>query len=161
MSKTGNEEQIGIPKGKGMRKIAVPGINIEIPVLGFGCSSLASVGEKKALQLLGTAFDAGVRHFDVARYYGYGEAESLLGAFVKSRRSEVTITTKFGIEPPRRTNALRLAMQAGRKVAEFVPAVRGFLRRRAQGLVKGGAFSSGRRSEKPRNESPRNRHRLH
>lgn len=124
-----------------MRAIAVPGIDIQIPVLGFGCSSLASVGEKKALHLLGTAFDAGVRHFDVARYYGYGEAEGLLGTFVKSRRAEVTITTKFGIEPPRRTSVLGFAMQAGRRLVQFVPAARGFLRRRAQGLVKSGAFS--------------------
>jgi D-threo-aldose 1-dehydrogenase len=124
-----------------MSAIAVPGIAIQIPVLGFGCSALTSVGEKKALQLLGTAFDAGVRHFDVARSYGYGESEGRLGTFVKSRRAQVTITTKFGIEPPRRTNALRLAMQAGRRLVQFVPAARGFLHRRAQGLVKGGAFS--------------------
>jgi D-threo-aldose 1-dehydrogenase len=124
-----------------MRAIALPGIDIQIPVLGFGCSSLASVGEKKALQLLGTAFDAGVRHFDAARYYGYGEAEGLLGTFVKSRRAQVTITTKFGIEPPRRTSVLGLAMQAGRRLVKFVPAARGFLRRRAQGLVTSGAFS--------------------
>jgi D-threo-aldose 1-dehydrogenase len=124
-----------------MSGIAVSGIAIQIPVIGFGCSSLASLGEKKSLQLLGTAFDAGVRHFDVARYYGYGEAEGLLGTFVKSRRAEVTITTKFGIEPPRRTNALRFAIQAGRRLVQFVPGARRFLHRRAQGFVKGGAFS--------------------
>jgi len=123
-----------------MSRIAVPGIDIQIPVIGFGCSALASVGEKKAFQLLGTAFDAGVRHFDVARYYGYGESEGLLGAFVKSRRAQVTITTKFGIEPPRRTSALRFAMQAGRRLVQLVPAARSFLHRRAQGLVKSGAF---------------------
>jgi D-threo-aldose 1-dehydrogenase len=128
-------------KGKRMRSIAVPGIDVQIPIVGFGCSRLASVGEKKALHLLGTAFDAGVRHFDAARYYGYGEAERLLGTFVKSRRAEVTITTKFGIEPPRRTSVLGFAMQAGRRLVQFVPTARGFLRRRAQGLVKSGAFS--------------------
>jgi len=124
-----------------MKGIAVPGIPIQIPVIGFGCSSLASAGEKKALQLLGTAFDAGVRHFDTARYYGYGESEGILGTFAKSRRTQVTITTKFGIEPPRRTNVLRLAMQAGRQIVQLVPAARGFLQRRAQGLVKSSAFS--------------------
>jgi len=125
-----------------MRGISVPGIAFEMPVIGFGCSSLASVGEKKAQQLLGTAFDAGVRHFDVARYYGYGEAEGLLGKFIQSRRAEVTITTKFGIDPPRRTNALRLAMQAARRLVQLVPAARGFLQRRAQGLVTGGKFGA-------------------
>jgi len=128
-------------EGKRMRGITVPGIDFQIPVLGFGCSALASAGKKKALQLLGTAFDAGVRHFDVARYYGYGEAEGLLGTFVKSRRAEVTITTKFGIEPPRRTNAVRFAMQAGRRLVRLVPAARSVLQRRSEGLVKRGAFS--------------------
>jgi aryl-alcohol dehydrogenase-like predicted oxidoreductase len=128
-------------EGKRMRGITVPGIDFQIPVLGVGCSALASAGKKKALQLLGTAFDAGVRHFDVARYYGYGEAEGLLGTFVKSRRAEVTITTKFGIEPPRRTNAVRFAMQAGRRLVRLVPAARSVLQRRSEGLVKRGAFS--------------------
>jgi D-threo-aldose 1-dehydrogenase len=124
-----------------MRRIAVPGIAISIPVIGFGCSALTGMGEKQALQVLATAFDAGVRHFDVARYYGYGESEGLLGRFLKSRRAQVTITTKFGIDPPKRTSALRLAMQAGRKLVQLVPATRGFLRSRAQALVKGGMFN--------------------
>ena len=125
-----------------MRAIAIPGVTMPIPVIGFGCSSLTSIDEKNAQRLLGTAFDSGVRHFDVARYYGYGEAEGRLGRFIKSRRAEITITTKFGIEPPRRTSSLRLAMQAGRRLVQLVPAARSFLRSRAQGLVKGGAFSA-------------------
>ncbi len=124
-----------------MRTIILPGRTTPIPPIGFGCSSLASVGEKAELELLGTAFDAGVRHFDVARYYGYGEAESLLGKFVKGRRDQVTITTKFGIELPRRTSALRLAMRAGRSLVRLMPGARGILQRRAQGLVQRGAFS--------------------
>lgn len=125
-----------------MRTVAISGVAIPIPVIGFGCSSLTSVDEKNAQRLLGAAFDAGVRHFDVARYYGYGEAEGRLGRFIKPRRAEITITTKFGIEPPRRTSALRFAMQAGRRLVQLVPAARSFLRSRAQGLVKGGAFSA-------------------
>ncbi len=125
-----------------MREINIPGIAMRIPVIGFGCGALSKSGEKKAMQLLGAAFDAGVRHFDVARYYGYGESEGFLGKFIKSRRAEVTITTKFGIEPPRRTNALRFAMQAGRRLVQAVPAARRFLQRQAQGLIKSGAFSA-------------------
>jgi aryl-alcohol dehydrogenase-like predicted oxidoreductase len=125
-----------------MKDIAIPGISARIPVIGFGCGALTSSGEKKALELLETAFDAGVRHFDVARYYGYGESEGILGKFAKSRRSQITITTKFGIEPPQRTNALRMAMQAGRKLVKYVPAARGFLQRQAQGLVKTSSFNA-------------------
>jgi aryl-alcohol dehydrogenase-like predicted oxidoreductase len=123
--------------------MAIPGIAVRIPVIGFGCSALSNSGEKKALQLLETAFDAGVRHFDVARYYGYGESEGILGKFAKSRRAQITITTKFGIEPPRRTNALRIAMQAGRRLIKYVPAARSFLQKHAQGLVKSSAFNAG------------------
>ena len=126
-----------------MKAIYIPGINIRIPVVGFGCSALSNSGEKIALQLLETAFDAGVRHFDVARYYGYGESEGILGKFAKSRRAQITITTKFGIEPPQRTNALRVAMQAGRRLVKYVPAARGFLQKRARGLVKSSAFNAG------------------
>ena len=119
----------------------MPEIQIKIPVIGFGCSSLTSVGRKKSLRLLSSAFDVGVRHFDVARYYGYGETESILGAFVKSRRAQVTVTTKFGIEPPRRTNALRIALGVGRRFLRFVPAARKMVQKHVPIAVKGNAFS--------------------
>ncbi len=73
------------------------GTKISIPVIGFGWSSLASVGRKNAIRLLESAFDGGIRHFDVARYYGYAETEGVLGTFIKSRRAQVTVKTKFGI----------------------------------------------------------------
>lgn len=125
-----------------MREIQVAGIQKNIPVVGFGCSSLTSVGRKEALRLLETAFEAGVRHFDVARYYGYGEAEGILGEFLKTRRGQVTVTTKFGIDPPRRTSALRLVLRAGRQILRLVPAARKAVQQRASAvLVKGNAFS--------------------
>lgn len=124
-----------------MREIQVAGIRTSIPVVGFGCSSLASVGRKEALRLLETSFDAGIRHFDVARYYGYGEAEGILGEFLKTRRAQVTVTTKFGIDPPRRTSALRLVLRTGRQILRLVPAARKAVQQRASAvLVKGNAF---------------------
>ena len=121
--------------------VQMAGIQIKLPIIGFGCSSLASVGRKNALRLLDTAFDVGIRHFDVARYYGYGETEGILGAFIKSRRAQVTITTKFGIEPPRRTNALRIALGAGRRILRLVPSARKMVQKHSLVLVKGNAFS--------------------
>ena len=117
------------------------GIKRDLPRIGFGCSSLTSVGRKNAIRLLETAFDAGIRHFDVARYYGYGETEGILGTFIKSRRAQITVTTKFGIEPPRRTNALRLALGVGRRILRFVPSARKLVQQRASALVNGNAFS--------------------
>lgn len=124
-----------------MRDILVPVVAVRIPVVGFGCSALTGTSRKDALQLLGKAFDAGVRHFDVARSYGYGEAEAILGAFLKPRRAEVTITTKFGIQPPQLTSALGVAVQMGRRLVRLLPSTRTFMQRRTQGLTRGGAFS--------------------
>ena len=117
------------------------GIRIKIPSVGFGCSTLTSVGHKKALRLLDSAFDAGVRHFDVARYYGYGETESILGNFIKPLRTQITVTTKFGIDPPRRTSALRIALGAGRRILRFVPSARRIVQKHVALGVKGSAFT--------------------
>jgi D-threo-aldose 1-dehydrogenase len=125
-----------------MTEIVVPGLAIRSPAVGFGCSSLTGTDRSNANRVLQTAFDAGVRHFDTARYYGYGEGEGILGKFLKSRRSEVTISTKFGIEPPRRTTALGVGLYFGRRIVRRLPALRGFLQRRTQSLVKSGAFSA-------------------
>lgn len=125
-----------------MTEIVLPGLAVRTPAVGFGCSSLTGTSPSNANRVLQTAFDAGVRHFDTARYYGYGEAEGILGTFLKSRRSEVTISTKFGIEPPRRTPALGVGLYFGRRVVRLLPAVREFLQRGAQSVVKSGAFSA-------------------
>ena len=124
-----------------MRDVLIPVIARRIPVLGFGCSALTGTSRKNADRLLHAAFDSGIRHFDVARYYGYGESERILGAFLKSRRSEVTITTKFGIQPPKRASALGMAVRAGRRVLRLLPSARKLVQTRAAGLVTSGAFS--------------------
>jgi D-threo-aldose 1-dehydrogenase len=125
-----------------VRDVLTPVIGRRIPVLGFGCSALTGTSRKIADRLLRTAFDSGIRHFDVARYYGYGESEGILGTFLKSRRAEVTITTKFGIQPPRRSSALGFAVRAGRRVLRLLPSARKMVQARTQGLVKSRAFNA-------------------
>jgi aryl-alcohol dehydrogenase-like predicted oxidoreductase len=69
--------------------------------LGFGTSGImgAALTTSGRLRLLDAAWDAGIRHFDTAPLYGFGEAESLLGRFLRGRRDSITITTKFGLLP--------------------------------------------------------------
>ncbi|WP_433964054.1 aldo/keto reductase [Tunturiibacter gelidiferens] len=68
--------------------------------LGFGCSSLmGAMGRRASLAILESAYDAGIRHFDVAPMYGYGEAEGCLGEFLQRHRHQITVTTKYGIPP--------------------------------------------------------------
>ena len=67
---------------------------------GYGCVALTMFkDQKEAVRMLDFAFDQGITHFDVARVYGMGHAESILGEFLKHKRNEVTITTKFGLNP--------------------------------------------------------------
>jgi aryl-alcohol dehydrogenase-like predicted oxidoreductase len=79
-------------------------------------------------RLLSEAHAGGLSHFDVARMYGLGMAESELGRFARGRREQVTIATKFGIEP----GSPRLAhLQAPARAAlARLPALRAALKRR-------------------------------
>lgn len=90
-----------------MRRVELaPGIGSS--VLGFGCAPiLGAVGARQAGRALETAFDAGVTHFDVARSYGYGEAEKFLGRFLRGKRDEAVVASKFGIRATWRAQAAR------------------------------------------------------
>jgi D-threo-aldose 1-dehydrogenase len=75
------------------------GTGVITSAVGFGCAGLFSIPERGDRRLiLDSVYDAGIRHFDVAPMYGLGLAEAELAPFL-SRRSDVTVTTKFGIEP--------------------------------------------------------------
>jgi aryl-alcohol dehydrogenase-like predicted oxidoreductase len=113
-----------------MRKVNIaPGVDSS--VLGFGCAPiLGAVGAKTAQRALDCALDEGINHFDVARSYGYGEAEAFLGKFFKGRRDEVVIASKFGIRATWKAGLLR----------PLKPAVRTLrtLRSRGGGCESGG-----------------------
>lgn len=81
-----------------MKQIQLRGTPLVSSALGFGCVSLAShESPERAQAVLQAAFDAGVTHFDVARAYGFGQCEQLLGRFLRGRRDRVTVATKFGL----------------------------------------------------------------
>lgn len=83
---------------------------------------------QERLAILEAAHDSGITHFDTAAYYGYGEAERLLGRFLSGKRDKVTITTKFGIEPSGVVRARWINLLA-RKVLKLAPFVKTMLRR--------------------------------
>jgi aryl-alcohol dehydrogenase-like predicted oxidoreductase len=99
--------------------------------LGYGCSSImGALGRRQSLRLLEAAYDAGIRHFDVAPMYGYGEAESCLGD-LRAHHHDITITTKYGIAPPKRGGMLRAARRVVGPVLQRVPALKRRLTRAA------------------------------
>jgi choline dehydrogenase-like flavoprotein len=91
----------GAEAAEATRQVALPGSGKMVPQLGFGCAYLLGPGLDRVAsrRLLDAAYDAGIRHFDVARLYGQGKSEGLLGEFLREH-AEATVTTKFGIVPP-------------------------------------------------------------
>jgi D-threo-aldose 1-dehydrogenase len=81
-----------------MDLIHLPGTDLVSSHLGFGSALLHHALRSRDRQaLLGAVLDAGFTHFDTARMYGEGMAERELGRFLRGRRQDVTIATKFGI----------------------------------------------------------------
>src|SRR5436189_5574701 len=108
-----------------MQQVTLGDTDLRVSALGFGCAQLmARTAHRDSLRLLEAAFGSGITHFDVARMYGYGEAESTLGEFVAPRRHQVTITTKLGIDPPQRGTGLSPARAAARPIVAVAPQAR-------------------------------------
>jgi D-threo-aldose 1-dehydrogenase len=81
--------------------------------------------------VLDAAFDSGIRYFDVARMYGLGAAEKELGTLVRGRRDEITIATKFGIEPSPASGHIGRLQGPARKLLARYPALRRQVKRRS------------------------------
>jgi D-threo-aldose 1-dehydrogenase len=69
--------------------------------LSFGGAPIGNfavdVTDADAEAALGAAWDAGIRYFDTAPWYGLGLSEHRVGAFLRSkRREEFTLSTKVG-----------------------------------------------------------------
>lgn len=103
---------------------------LRAPQLGFGCSALLGrSGRAESLRALAAAWDEGIRFFDTARSYGYGEAESLLGEFLVGRWDQAVIATKFGILATSQSGWKKVARSVARGVLAIAPSARPMLRR--------------------------------
>ena len=77
--------------------------DLKVSALGLGCMSMSSgygpPADKGAMiQLIRTAYDRGVTHFDTAEAYGPFANEELVGEALEPIRDKVTIATKFGFD---------------------------------------------------------------
>jgi aryl-alcohol dehydrogenase-like predicted oxidoreductase len=75
-----------------------------VSAVGFGCMSFGGfygpTNESETMRALARALELGVDFWDTANVYGQGLSETLIGAFLaedRSRRSKITLATKFGI----------------------------------------------------------------
>jgi aryl-alcohol dehydrogenase-like predicted oxidoreductase len=72
---------------------------LTVPVVGIGCNAF---GTRMDLDQVTDVVDAAIEHgatfFDTADVYGLGSSEELLGRALGSRRDDVVIATKFGMD---------------------------------------------------------------
>ncbi|MFC5281965.1 aldo/keto reductase [Pedobacter alpinus] len=103
-----------------MRKIElIPGIASS--VLGFGCAPiLGSINKKTAQYALDFALDNGVNHLDLARSYGYGDAEGFVGNAIKGKRDSLVLASKFGIEANWKASFMKPLKPIAREVKNFI-----------------------------------------
>jgi D-threo-aldose 1-dehydrogenase len=105
--------------------------------LGFGCGSImGAMSRRDSLKLLEAAYDAGIRHFDVAPRYGYGEAESCLGEFLQRHRGQVTVATKYGTLPPKKSALIGVGRRVAVPVIKRLPGVKQRLARAANAATR-------------------------
>ncbi len=74
---------------------------ITVPPFGMGCvhiaNTFAMISEAESIATLSAAWDAGVRYYDTAPWYGNGLSELRLGALLRDRpRDEFVLSTKVG-----------------------------------------------------------------
>lgn len=79
------------------------GTDIRVSEVGFGVWTVSTgwwgeVDERRSVELLRKAFDAGINYFDTADTYGSGLGETLLRDAFGHMRDEVVLSTKIGYD---------------------------------------------------------------
>ena len=84
-----------------IKKRTVGQTGLEVTEMGMGGAPIGDlfelVSETQAQNTLQAAWDAGIRYFDTAPFYGYGKSEHRFGHFLRQQnREEFAISTKVG-----------------------------------------------------------------
>jgi len=125
-----------------MQSIALSNLDLPTPMLGFGCAAMMGrVGRNASLAALAAAHDSGVIFYDTARSYGYGESEALLGDFLRGRRDQVLLSTKFGILPTASSPLKRMLKPLTRALLQAVPGARRAMHGQLASMSSAGHFS--------------------
>jgi len=73
--------------------------SLEVSVVGLGCNNFGQrVDEAGTKTVVDAAIEAGINFFDTADIYGGTHSEVFLGRALGTRRSDVIVATKFGMQ---------------------------------------------------------------
>src|SRR5207248_9134626 len=73
--------------------------SLQVSVVGLGCNNFGwRIDAEASAKVIDTAIESGVTFFDTADRYGKGESEDFLGRALGSRRDQIILATKFGME---------------------------------------------------------------
>lgn len=93
---------------------------VMLPQFGFGAAPLGElftkVSDREAEDTLAEAWDAGIRYYDTAPWYGRGQSEHRVGRFLyRKPREEIILSTKVGriLRAPARPAAFDTGFWAG------------------------------------------------
>ena len=126
-----------------MKTTILAGTTLSVSRLGLGTASLHHLlWRSERTQLLKTALDCGISHFDTARMYGEGLAERELGRFLAGGRQRVTIGTKFGLPAVRVFEQFPAIMYAHRAVGRIASRVMPTWGRRKRCVTRSGVMES-------------------
>ncbi len=85
-----------------MKRVPLGKSGLQVSRLGFGCMGLAefygeALSNADAEKVLDAALERGINFFDTADMYGNGRNEEQLSGFLKRRRKDVILASKFAI----------------------------------------------------------------
>jgi aryl-alcohol dehydrogenase-like predicted oxidoreductase len=106
-----------------MRYRALGSSGLTVSVVGLGCNAFgARIDERQTRAVVDAAIDHGITLFDTADTYGFGASEELLGRALGSRRDDVVVATKFGMDMEGRNGPSWEARSSRRYVRRAVEA---------------------------------------
>ncbi len=84
-----------------MKTRRIGATDLEVTELGFGCAALGGLyracPREDAMAVMGAAWDAGLRYFDTAPFYGHGLSERRTGDFLRDKPNDAyVLSTKVG-----------------------------------------------------------------
>jgi aryl-alcohol dehydrogenase-like predicted oxidoreductase len=73
--------------------------SLEVSVVGLGCNNFGwRIDVDDSAKVIDAAIESGITFFDTADRYGKGQSEDFLGRALGSRRDQIFLATKFGME---------------------------------------------------------------